>query len=248
MRALGFVCPLLLALAALTGCSATSDDPKPPADAAPAEVAEGPDGKDADPGADALLTDDADAAPTCVPECVVEGCGQPDPVCDQVCPSCPSDVSCAECLLRLELLTLDVTKQEATVALIFAPNPETPAPHLADLRLKVTGETRLLSVVAGTPLTDADKTLQSDLDPAPLPDGGTLYRFPVLSTGHLNPIGGGTWLTLVFRLGAPFEPWLEPFTIELHRNGQDPLLTPPTAEAATSDPRATDPVAIWPPS
>jgi hypothetical protein len=217
---------LTVVCCSLGACTAVPDLPESPAE----DVAQ----IDAQPSAP------ADVQP-CVPSCPLSRCGALDLDCGQPCAPCPSDISCADCVLRLEAGDVDPETSRVRLTLRFAPEEATPLPHLADIRVQFEGEVRILDIEVGQPLIDADKTIDTTL---PIEDG--VVRVPILSTQHLTPIQAGVWLTFDVRLGAPFQPWTQPVVFRLAREATDPILAPAAAEVAVADPRTLDPVSLWP--
>ena len=188
--------------------------------------------------------------PPCPTVCPLAQCGADDS-CGGVCAACPSDVSCPECALRLEI----VDAQESggvvtrlTLALVFDPPEGAVLPTSAEVRLRVQGVAKVLGLEVGPPIGAAHKQLAADPQtggPFQLGADGTV-RVVVLSTDQHLGIGAGTWWTWDVRLGGAFEPPTEPVVLSLIRDG-DPMFAPPGAEAVVADPATGDPVVVWPP-
>ena len=188
----------------------------------------------------------------CSPVCAAQLCEQPDG-CGQLCGPCARAESCADCVIRLEVIeavAVDDQTREVTVALDYAPGPAAALPTTADLRFEVRGPAQLLAVGLAPAVLDANKTLATD------PDTGKPFRVLdedvhqvlLLSATNTTPIAAGRWLLLRFQLGpesaADAAGWTaEPAVIRMVQ--REETFAPPPADTALWAGGYTDPVVVW---
>jgi hypothetical protein len=192
-----------------------------------------------------------DHACVCEPRCGAARCGVDDG-CGGTCAPCTTVASCADCPLRLSVVSRELTSGAApritsvTLALDFSAAMGSPLPGMADLRLQVEGPAELAEVAIGESLISARKGLFNDPDTGLpwrlLPDG--TVQLLVLSTTSQADIPPGRWLFLTFRFERD-EADLLAAPLQVALIEREEVFAPVAADGLLRGQRFGGPVVIW---
>ena len=180
----------------------------------------------------------------CTPQCAGQTCGADDG-CGGRCEPCPRISSCAECVLRLEVVSQSEITQVASTALVVLSvhlPPQATPPEVAEFRFRLSGPAILGRVGVGSAVVSSGKQLVPD--PAtglPYRVDGEIYSVVLLSTQNTDPITSGEWLYLDLQVSDTSS---EPVTLSLIKREQ--TFAPPSADLILWGEEYTDQVVIWP--
>ena len=185
----------------------------------------------------------------CQPDCRTKSCGEGDG-CGGLCEPCPTDISCQDCPLVLEVVETRRDSEGDVRYVVVAVDYKAPVgselPGLADLRFDFSGPAKVVSVATGSVLNVQGARLFAD------PGTGQYYRvLPektlqlLLKPGQPNAaLPSGRWLFVEFELGDDEGPAKVPFTLKVVSRKQ--TFAPVDADAALWSGGYSNPVVVWP--